>query len=77
MKIDRQIKSALWVLLLTTLSGCSSLSEVKPWDRDLLAQEKMQLVVDPIESYLDEHTYFSKEAAFGGQGIGGGGCGCN
>ncbi|MCW8919534.1 MAG: DUF4266 domain-containing protein [Gammaproteobacteria bacterium] len=63
-------------LLALTLTGCS-LGEVKPWDRDLLAQEKMQLVVDPLESYLDEHIYFSKEASFGGQGIGGGGCGCN
>lgn len=63
-------------LLTLTLTGCS-LDEVKPWDRDLLAQEKMQLVVDPLESYLDEHIYFSKEASFGGQGIGGGGCGCN
>jgi hypothetical protein len=63
-------------LLALTLTGCS-LDEVKPWDRDLLAQEKMQLVVDPLESYLDEHIYFSKEASFGGQGIGGGGCGCN
>lgn len=76
MKIARHIRSALWVLLATALGGCS-LNEVKPWDRDLLAQEKMQLVPDAVENYLDEHTYFSKEAAFGGQGIGGGGCGCN
>lgn len=76
MKIERYLKGPLCVLLLLTLGGCS-LNEVKPWDRDLLAQEKMQLIVDPVENYLDEHTYFSKEAAFGGQGIGGGGCGCN
>ncbi len=76
MIIPSQIQHALWGLLLLTLSGCS-FSEVKPWDRNLLAQDKMQLVVDPVEAYLDEHIYFSKEAAFGGQGIGGGGCGCN
>ncbi len=62
--------------LLLLLGGCS-ISEVKPWDRNLLAQEKMQLVPDSLEAYLDEHIYFSKEAAFGGQGVGGGGCGCN
>ena len=67
---------AIWLLLLLGLGGCS-ISEVKPWDRNLLAQEKMSLVPDPIEAYLDEHIYFSKEAAFGGQGVGGGGCGCN
>ncbi len=76
MTIAHNLRLPLLGTLLLTLAGCS-LSEVKPWDRDLLAQEKMQLVVDPVENYLDEHTYFSKEAAFGGQGIGGGGCGCN
>lgn len=59
-----------------TLSACS-LEPVQPWDRDLLAQQKMQLVADPLETYLDEHIYFSKEASSGGQGVGGGGCGCN
>ncbi len=56
------------------LSGCST---VKPWDRDLLAQKKMQLVPAPLDNALDEHIFFSKEAASGGQGLGGGGCGCN
>jgi hypothetical protein len=56
------------------LSGCA---DVKPWDRDLLAQKKMQLVPAPVDNALDEHVYFSKEAASGGQGVGGGGCGCN
>ena len=41
------------------------------------AESKMQLIPDPLESYLDEHIYFSKEASSGGQGVGGGGCGCN
>ena len=70
------ILHGIWRLLLLALGGCS-ISEVKPWDRNLLAQEKMQLVPDPIEAYLDEHIYYSKEAAFGSQGVGGGGCGCN
>jgi hypothetical protein len=37
----------------------------------------MQLVSDPIEQATDDHIYFSKEASSGGQGFGGGGCGCN
>ena len=68
------------LLIVTTamlgLAACT-LEPVHPWDRDLLAEEKMQLVPDPVENFLDEHIYFSKEAASGGQGIGGGGCGCN
>jgi len=58
------------------LGACSGLG-VQPWDRDLLARDDMQLVSDPIEASLDEHIYFSKEASSGGQGFGGGGCGCN
>lgn len=56
------------------IGGCAA---VKPWDRDLLAQKDMQLVPAPVDNALDEHVYFSKEAASGGQGVGGGGCGCN
>jgi len=37
----------------------------------------MQLVPDRIEEFFDGRVYFSREAAFGGKGIGGGGCGCN
>lgn len=66
--------SALILILL--LSGCG-FQAVKPWERDLLAQDKMQLVPDPMESFFDDHIYFSKEAASGGRGVGGGGCGCN
>jgi hypothetical protein len=58
------------------LTGCSSLG-VQPWDRDVLARDDMQLVADPLDESLDEHIYFSKEASSGGQGFGGGGCGCN
>jgi hypothetical protein len=62
--------------LLLSLAACS-METLKPWDRDLMAEQKMQLVPDPVENLLDEHIYFSKEASFGGQGVGGGGCGCN
>jgi hypothetical protein len=64
------------VCILSTLNACS-LEPVEPWDRDILAQKKMQLIADPLENYADEHIYFSKEASVGGQGVGGGGCGCN
>ena len=73
------MKPTLLCLLLgslLTISGCSSLG-VKAWERDLLAREDMLLDADPIDLALDEHIYFSKEASSGGQGFGGGGCGCN
>ncbi len=63
------------ILLSSLLVGCAV--DVKPWQRDQLAEQKMQLVTDPMEQSFDEHIYFSKEAASGGKGVGGGGCGCN
>lgn len=69
-------KSAIIVLLLAFLAGCSSMG-VQPWERDVLAREDMQLVSDPLEAATDDHIYFSKEATSGGRGFGGGGCGCN
>jgi hypothetical protein len=64
------------VAVCLAISACS-LQTVEPWDRDILAQKKMLLIPDPVETSLDEHIYFSKEATTGGQGVGGGGCGCN
>lgn len=67
---------ALLMLLVITSNACAY-KKVKPWHRDILAQDKAQLVFDRLESEADQHIYFSKEAASGGEGFGGGGCGCN
>lgn len=64
------------LFMMLFLAACSSLG-VQPWERDLLAKDKMQLVPDYLDNFYDEHIYFSKEASSGGQGVGGGGCGCN
>jgi hypothetical protein len=37
----------------------------------------MQVNPYPVQSKLDDHIHFSKEAASGGRGFAGGGCGCN
>jgi len=63
-------------LVVVLAAGCSSMG-VEPWERDILAKEEMQLVIDPVEAGIDDHIYFSKEASSGGRGFGGGGCGCN
>lgn len=71
------MKSFVYLMLFSlTVSGCS-FAGVKPWERDLLAQKKMQLTTHPLDVYLDDHIYYSKENSSGGQGVGGGGCGCN
>jgi len=60
--------------LVLTLAACTT---VQPWEKDLLAKPSMSLVPSEVDNALDEHIYFSKEASLGGQGVGGGGCGCN
>lgn len=60
-----------------TVKDITTVTEVKPWDRDVLARDDMQLVTDVMESSVDDHIYFSKEGSTGGNGIKGGGCGCN
>ena len=73
----RSIPSILaYVVIISCLNACT-IQEVKPWERNLLAKENMQIDPFPIDNALDEHIFFSKEASSGGQGIGGGGCGCN
>lgn len=60
--------------LLVQLAACA---EVQPWERGRLANPRMALDSDPLLAGIDAHTYSSKEAASGGVGPAGGGCGCN
>jgi hypothetical protein len=57
-------------------AGCASIGP-KPWEKDLMAQPEMQVNAYPLVAAADDHIYFSKEAASGGRGFAGGGCGCN
>jgi hypothetical protein len=58
------------------LTGCGSVA-VKPWERAALADYSMRSDRDPLATMAAEHTYFSRESANGGRGVGGSGCGCN
>jgi outer membrane murein-binding lipoprotein Lpp len=62
------------VVGLILLTGCQN---VEPWERDRLAEPAMQLISDVAERERDQQIFFSKEAASGGTGAAGGGCGCN
>jgi len=57
------------------LSGCAT--TVEPWERGTLSDYTMRPDRDPQSDALYEHVYFTREAANGGRGVGGGGCGCN
>lgn len=70
----RTLATLAVLLAALSLSGCVN---VQPWERDRLAHPAMALDADAVTTGLDAHIYFSKESASGGQGFGGGGCGCN
>lgn len=59
--------------------GCANtnLVRVQPWERATLADPTMNPNRDPIHTAMNEHTFFSRESATGGRGVGGSGCGCN
>ena len=66
----------LLALAVPVLAGCAHVG-VKPWEREVLARDDMQLDANPLDTSIDDHIYFSKEGTSGGRGFGGGGCGCN
>ena len=70
------IRVGALLLLIVAVSACAP-QRVKPWQRGDLAQPIMAFDPDPLEAAQRQHTYTSKEAAFGGGALGGGGCGCN
>jgi hypothetical protein len=69
---------AILVVIVTSLAllsaGCAT---VQPWERGTLSDYTMRPDRDPQQDFLHEHVYFTREAAAGGRGVGGGGCGCN
>lgn len=65
---------ALLLIVAALLSGCA---HVPPWQRGDLADYTMRADRDPLDNTFREHVYFTREAASGGRGVGGGGCGCN
>ena len=72
----RTMRMVVLAAVCAASAGCAGVG-VKPWQRSVLARDDMQIVSEPLDSAIDEHIYFSKEASSGGQGFGGGGCGCN
>ncbi|HXQ32030.1 MAG TPA: DUF4266 domain-containing protein [Steroidobacteraceae bacterium] len=76
MRIRSFARLTILLGLLPTMCGCGAMG-VKPWQREILARPEMALNAEPIDSAIDAHIYFSKEAASGGRSFGGGGCGCN
>jgi hypothetical protein len=70
-------KCLLVLLSLGAIAVFSGCTPVQPWQRATLASYEMRPDRDPLATALGEHIYFSREAATGGRGVGGSGCGCN
>ena len=69
--------SGLLLALLLTLSACSVEPWVKPYERDRLADEVMNMDRNSVSSAYMNHVYEAREGASGASGSAGGGCGCN
>lgn len=70
-------KCILTLVLLASVTALTGCQNVKPWQRGTLSDMTMRADRDPLGVAMSEHMYFSREAASGGRGVGGGGCGCN
>ena len=77
LKIMSCIGMSLYLAACSTVNNMTVSEDVKPWEKDILSQDAMQIPQDKMFSYSDDHIFFSKEASTGGNGVGGGGCGCN
>lgn len=68
---------ALALLGLTALlgAGCATVPQ-RQYGR-YMGDMTMRSDRDPAGLAMAEHMFFSREAATGGRGVGGGGCGCN
>lgn len=74
------MKLAKWGIRLSLVLGACFLSgceTVQPWEKGNLADYTMRDDRDALEKVMTAHVTFSREAATGGDGVGGGGCGCN
>ena len=73
--MNRSLPRVLIVVAMTSpLGACET---VRPWERGALARPEMQLDPNTLQTGLYEQVYYSKEAARGGSGTAGAGCGCN
>lgn len=65
--------------LLPVLLGLSVLScvTVQPQERAILADPVMQFEGDPRAHAAVRHALENREGSYGGEGVSGGGCGCN
>jgi len=70
-------RMTLAVAATALLAACAGGGAPAAWDKSVLAKPEMTMSWNPLAARFEQHVYESKEAASGGYGVGGGGCGCN
>ncbi|MFT7683495.1 MAG: hypothetical protein ACI935_002991 [Moritella dasanensis] len=64
--------------LFSAISDWFSVKEVKPWQKGTLAKKAMKPGGEvPEFDFFSEKVFAYKQGSIGGNGVGGGGCGCN
>jgi hypothetical protein len=71
------MKPLLFLALSALLGGCAGMIDVKPYERELLADPLMSFSRDPLSDQFRTHVYEVREGARGATTSSGGGCGCN
>ena len=69
----RKASCLLLILIWLFASGCT---HVKPWERAQLTKSEMAFDVDPMESKIKDHIYFSNEGSSSGAFVSAS-CRCN
>ncbi len=64
-------------VLLSLLALISACADVKPYEREMLADPIMSFSRDSISDQYMDHVYDVREGARGADNSQGGGCGCN
>ena len=68
------VAAGAWML---GLAGCAVEPWVKPYERERLADPIMNLARESLTAKHREHVREVREGSRGGNGVQGGGCGCN
>ncbi|MBI3899564.1 MAG: DUF4266 domain-containing protein [Gammaproteobacteria bacterium] len=71
------MKRLALLLMLFALVALGACAQVKPYEREVLADPLMSFSHDPLADRYRQHVYEVREGARGAGSAQGGGCGCN
>lgn len=71
------MRKLIFAALLFSAFAAAGCANVKPWEREYLADPIMQFDYNKEEKSVREHFLGTREGSVGSFGVSGGGCGCN